>query len=77
MMVVEVVQTTKFTQEQVTEDHHGVVSVVHGMDFVAIQVCDSGRSLLNHRDVDGIGDGSNVGDFLSGENAFKRKASLC
>ena len=59
------------------QNHHRVIAVVHGVNFVAFQVSDGGGSFLNHGDVDGIGDGPDVGDFLTGENAFKRQASLC
>ena len=37
---------------------------------------DGGRTLLNHGDVDGIGDRANVGDLLAGEDALKRETSL-
>ena len=42
------------------EDHHGIVSIVHGVDFAAFDVGDGGRPFLDHGHVDGIRDRSDV-----------------
>ena len=58
------------------EDHHRVVTVVHGVDFVALDVRDGGGALLDHGDVDGIGYRADVGDFLTRKDGFQGQTSL-
>ena len=59
------------------QNHHGVITVVHGVDFVAIKVGYRSGSLLNHRDVDGICNGTDVRDFLAGKDALERETGFC
>ena len=59
------------------ENHHGVVSHVHGVDFLAFDVRHHGRALLDHGHVDAVRDRTDVRDFLVAKNVDEFKASLC
>jgi len=58
------------------QDHHGVVAHVHGVHFVAFEMGHHGRALFDHGNVDAVGHGADVGDFLVAEDVDEFKASL-
>ena len=59
------------------EDEGLVGLVVHGMNLVALEVGDDGRTLLDDRYVDGVSHRSNVGPLLPGEDVLQFYPSLC